>query len=57
MTTTREEEIEIIASAMQKSKAWPAVFQAGTARALAEAAMNALDRHYEGVADKRLRPN
>ena len=55
--TTREDEIEIVAKAMQQSKAWPAVFQAGSARELAKAALDALDLHYEGVADRRLKPN
>jgi len=36
------EELEIAAKAMQESKAWPAVFQAGSARVLAKAADDAV---------------
>lgn len=39
-----EEEIEIAATAMQNSKAWPVVFKAGSARELARAALVALEK-------------
>lgn len=43
MLTNEEREIAI--KAMQASKAWPAVFNSGSARALLDAALSAVEQH------------
>lgn len=42
MTVDKETMIERVAQAMLESKAWPVVFQAGSARVLARAAIEAM---------------
>lgn len=47
------DELEVATKAMQASKAWPAVFRAGTARVLAKAADDAVTKHRAEVDRQR----